>query len=266
MLAIIRGAGDLASGIAMRLWKCGIDVVLTDISQPTAIRRTVAFSEALRLGETRVEGVLAKRAENIEDAVHLLKCKIIPVLPDPNCACRLTLHPDVLVDAILAKRNLGTALSDASTVIGVGPGFTAGVDCHAVVETMRGHTLGRVYYTGSALPNTNVPGLIGGFAGERVLRSPCDGVFSPTKEIGDIVQEGDAVGFVNGEPVKATIGGVLRGLLPEGIPVHRGMKSGDVDPRYCVDNCYTVSDKSLAVSGGVLEAIFYLQAKRAGMR
>lgn len=266
MLVLIRGAGDLASGIALRLWRCGADVVMTDLPAPTAIRRTVAFSEALRLGETVVEGITAKKALDILEAHALLTRKIIPVLADPLCTCRLDLHPDVLVDAILAKCNLGTKITHAPIVIGVGPGFTAGEDCHAVVETMRGHTLGRVYYTGSALPNTNVPGLIGGFAGERVLRAPCDGIFFPVKEIGDRVQEGDVVAYVEGEPLKATIGGIIRGLLPKDVPVRKGMKSGDIDPRYCVENCYTVSDKSLAIGGGVLEAVFYLKAQKQGLR
>lgn len=260
MLAVIRGAGDLASGIALRLWRSGVDVVLTDLPQPTAIRRSVAFSEALRLGKTTVEGIVAKRADSVQEARNLLVQRMLPVLADPNCTCRLSLQPHVLVNAILAKRNLGTTITDAPIVVAAGPGFTAGVDCHAVVETMRGHTLGRVYYSGSALPNTNVPGLIGGFTGERVLRAPCDGLFQPVQDIGDTVREGDIVAFVNGEPIKATIGGVIRGLLPEGVPVHKGMKSGDVDPRYYIENCYTVSDKSLAIGGGVLEAVFYLLA------
>ena len=167
MLALIRGAGDIASGAAMRLWRCGIDVVMTDLARPTAIRRTVAFSDAIVHGETTVEGLRAVRAENAAEAKKLLREGSLPVLADPECACREELAPDALVDAILAKRNLGTKIDDAPIVVGVGPGFTAGEDCHAVVETMRGHTLGRVIYSGSALPNTNIPGLIGGFAGER---------------------------------------------------------------------------------------------------
>ncbi len=143
-------------------------------------------------------------------------------------------------------------------VIGVGPGFTAGADCHAVVETMRGHTLGRVIYHGSALPNTNVPGLIGGFAGERILRAPADGIFAASRRIGDIVREGDAVGTVAGVPMRCTVGGVLRGLLADGVPVRKGMKAGDVDPRGRTEYCYTCSDKALAVGGGVLEAILCL--------
>lgn len=266
MLALIRGAGDLASGIALRLWRSGMDVIMTDLPMPTAIRRTVSFSEALRLGETTLEDIRAVKASSVEEAAALLKKKCIPVLADPNCACRSLLRPDVLVDAILAKRNLGTSITDAPIVIGVGPGFTANVDCHAVVETMRGHTMGRVYYEGSALPNTNIPGLVGGFAGERVLRAPCSGLFSPVKDIGDVVKEGDIVAYVQEEPIQATIGGVIRGLLPAGVHVHKGMKSGDIDPRYCAENCYTVSDKSLAIGGGVLEAMLYLQAKKQGLR
>ena len=258
MLALIRGAGDIASGAAMRLWRCGIDVVMTDLARPTAIRRTVAFSNAIVHGETTVEGLRAVRAENAAEAKKLLREGSLPVLADPECACREELAPDALVDAILAKRNLGTKIDDAPIVVGVGPGFTAGEDCHAVVETMRGHTLGRVIYRGSAIPNTNIPGLIGGFAGERVLRAPADGVFHRKLEIGARVEPGDVAGEVAGLPMRCMIGGVLRGILPEGTQVHKGMKSGDVDPRGQVENCYTASDKALAVGGGVLEAILHL--------
>ena len=261
MLAVIRGAGDLASGIALRLWRSGFEVVMTDLPRPTTIRRTVAFSEAIPHGEQTVEDVTARFASNAEEALTLLRQGLLPVLADPQCLCRRALKPDALVDAILAKRNLGTRLTDAPVVVGVGPGFTAGVDCHAVVETMRGHTLGRALYTGSALPNTNIPGLIGGFAGERVLRAPADGVFKPLLQIGDTVSPGDAAGLVDGQPMLCTIGGVLRGLLAEGVPVRRGMKAGDVDPRGRKEYCFTSSDKALAVGGGVLEAILHLSGK-----
>ena len=150
--------------------------------------------------------------------------------------------------------------------MGVGPGFTAGEDCYAVVETMRGHTLGRVIYSGSALPNTNIPGLIGGFAGERVLRAPCDGIFTALHRIGDTVEEGETIGFVEGQPMKCTISGVLRGVLDDGVPVKKGMKSGDVDPRCKPEYCTTISDKALAVGGGVVEAVLYLRAKAQGRR
>lgn len=255
MLALIRGAGDIASGAAMRLWRCGIDVVMTDLARPTAIRRTVAFSNAIVHGETTVEGLRAVRAENAAEAKKLLREGSLPVLADPECACREELAPDALVDAILAKRNLGTKIDDAPIVVGVGPGFTAGEDCHAVVETMRGHTLGRVIYSGSALPNTNIPGLIGGFAGERVLRAPDTGIFRQLREIGALVEAGECVGTVNERPMCCTISGVLRGILPDGTPVTAGMKSGDVDPRGDAAACYTASDKAIAIGGGVLQAI-----------
>lgn len=256
MLVLIRGAGDLASGVALRLYRAGFRVVMTDLARPTAIRRTVAFSQAIALGETSVEGVTARRA-TVETVPELLSRGEIPVLIDPEAGCRNVLKPDVLVDAILAKRNLGTAITDAPVVIALGPGFIAGVDCHAVVETMRGHTLGRVIWDGPALPNTNIPGLIGGFAGERVLRAPADGVFQPALEIGAMVQAGDVAGYVGGAPMVSTIAGVLRGILPPDTPVRKGMKSGDVDPRGKLDHCYTVSDKALAIGGGVLEAILH---------
>ena len=258
MLALIRGAGDIASGAAMRLWRCGIDVVMTDLARPTAIRRTVAFSDAIVHGETTVEGLRAVRAENAAEAKKLLREGSLPVLADPECACREELAPDALVDAILAKRNLGTKIDDAPIVVGVGPGFTAGEDCHAVVETMRGHTLGRVIYSGSALPNTNIPGLIGGYAGERVLRAPADGIFCQKLEIGAVVRAGDVAGEVAGQPMRCTIDGVLRGILADGTPVFRGMKAGDVDPRCKPEYCTTASDKALAVGGGVLEAVLHL--------
>ena len=266
MLTLIRGAGDLASGIALRLWRAGFDVVMTEIERPTTIRRTVAFSEAVLCGETAVENVTAKRADSAGHARDLLADGVLPVLVDPTGACRAELCPDALVDAILAKRNTGTTMHDAPVVVGVGPGFTAGVDCHAVVETMRGHTLGRVIYDGAALPNTNVPGLIGGFAGERVLRAPADGFFEGTRRIGDTVAAGEVVGYVAGQPMRCTIGGVLRGLLADGVPVRKDMKAGDVDPRGEVSYCRTSSDKALAVGGGVLEAILCLAGgKRHGV-
>ena len=259
MLALIRGAGDIASGAAMRLWRCGIDVVMTDLARPTAIRRTVAFSDAIVHGETTVEGLRAVRAENAAEAKKLLREGVLPVLADPECACREELAPDALVDAILAKRNLGTKITDAPIVVGVGPGFTAGEDCHAVVETMRGHTLGRVIWSGSAVPNTGVPGNIGGYTIERVMHSPCAGEFRALRQIGDTVEAGETVAAVGGEPLCAKITGTLRGILPEGFYVPRkGFKSADVDPRCRLFHCFTASDKALAVGGGVLEAVLML--------
>ena len=255
MLVLIRGAGDLASGIALRLHHAKMQVVMTDLPRPTAIRRTVCFSQAILFGSMQVEDVTAKFAPTAEDLPAILAEGCIPVLADPECKCIESLHPDVVVDAILAKRNLGTKITDAPCVIGVGPGFTVGIDCHAAVETMRGHTLGRVITEGSPLPNTNIPGLIGGFAGERVLRAPVDGIFHQLLHIGDMVKQGEVAGTVNGEPMLCQIDGMLRGILADGTPVHKGMKAGDVDPRGVEEYCYLVSDKALAIGGGVLEAI-----------
>ena len=213
MLVVIRGAGDLATGIALRLHRAGYQIVMTDLPAPTSIRRTVCFSEAIRLGEMTVEDISARKAETPEEALTLAQSGIVAVLADPTGACIPTLRPGAMVDAILAKKNLGTALTDAPVVIGVGPGFTVGIDCHAAVETMRGHTLGRALYTGSPLPNTGIPGLIGGRSGERVLRAPADGIFEPRMEIGQLVQEGEIAATVNGKPMRCTLTGCLRGLL-----------------------------------------------------
>ena len=257
MRVVIRGAGDLASGVALRLWRAGMDVVLLDVEKPTAIRRTVAFSEAIVHGEQTVEDVTARLAA-VETVEETLAAGYIPVLVDPEGRSIPKLKPDALVDAILAKRNLGTEIRDAPVVIGVGPGFTAGVDCHAVVETMRGHSLGRVIREGSAIPNTGIPGLIGGFAGERVLRAPAAGLFHPLRDIGDAVTEGEVLATVEGKSMPATLTGILRGILPEGTEVFPGMKAGDIDPRCQRSHCFTASDKALAVGGGVLEAILAL--------
>lgn len=255
MLVLIRGAGDLASGIALRLHHAKFDIVMTDLPQPTAIRRTVCFSQAILFGKMKVEDTTAAFAERVEQVPQILQRGEIAVLADPEANCIEALKPNALVDAILAKRNLGTKRSAAPCVIGVGPGFTAGVDCHACVETMRGHTLGRVITEGSPIPNTNIPGLIGGFAGERVLRAPADGIFRQTKEIGDMVQQGEVAGYVGNTPMLCQISGILRGLLADGTPVFLGMKAGDVDPRGEASYCTLVSDKALAIGGGVLEAI-----------
>lgn len=255
MLVCIKGAGDLASGIAVRLRRSRIDVVMTELPVPLAVRRTVAFSEAIRLGSTEVEDIKAERAESIEEVQDCLSRGVIPVVPDPEAEIIKILKPEVVVDAILAKVNTGTTADDANMVIGVGPGFTAGKDCHAVIETKRGHTLGRVIRKGSAIANTGVPGNIGGETIRRLIKAPADGIFHPEKKIGDIVKEGARVGNVDGVPVRVLTGGVIRGLLQDGVPVTKGLKSGDVDPRGRMIDYMTVSDKATAIGGGVLEAI-----------
>ena len=261
MLVLIKGAGDMASGAALRLYRAGFDVAMTDMEKPTAIRRTVCFSEAIRLGQTHAEDVLAKSAYDAKEARRLMSKRIIPVIADEDCSIKNELLPDVLVDAVLAKRNINTKIDDAGIVIALGPGFCAGRDCHAVIETQRGHNLGRVIKSGSAAPNTGIPGIIAGYGAERVLRAPADGLFMPKKSIGDIVKAGDCVAEVSDEPMLAAISGVLRGLLPEGSSVHKGMKSGDIDPRGIRAYRLTVSDKSMAVAGGVLEAILSLSRR-----
>lgn len=261
MNILIKGAGDLASGIACRLHACGFSIVMTDLPVPTAVRRTVSFSRCIYEGEAMVEQATAVRCETLQQMETALQGGNIAVFADPQANIRTLWHPDVVVDAILAKHNLGTHLEDAPVVIGVGPGFTAGQDCHCVVETKRGHYLGRCIYQGSAIPNTGVPGDIGGYTVERILRAPCDGVFVPVVEIGAVVEAGQTCGRVNGVPMTSQIPGVVRGLLQEGVPVTAGMKSGDVDPRCAPEHCLTVSDKARAVGGGVLEAILHLTTK-----
>ncbi|HML69028.1 MAG TPA: selenium-dependent molybdenum cofactor biosynthesis protein YqeB [Clostridia bacterium] len=257
MIIWVRGAGDIATGIAFRLHKSGFSVVMSDLPQPTSIRRTICFSEAIIKGEATVEDITVRFAANAAAAETILAAGDVVVLADPTGETARKLNPVAVIDAILAKRNLGTKIDDASIVVGIGPGFTAGLDCHAVVETARGHTLGRVYYNGSALPDTGIPGNIAGFTLERLLRAPRAGVFRGVKQIGDVVEAGETCAYVDGEPVVSRIRGVLRGLLPDGIVVYEGMKSGDVDPRCELSHCFTVSDKALAVGGGALEAVLH---------
>ena len=255
MLIVIKGAGDLATGIACRLYQSGFQVLLTEIAQPTTVRCTVAFSQAVYRGEAEVEGIRAILAGSPEEALTLTREGRVAVLTDPEASCVRLLRPAGVVDAILAKQNLGTTRTDAPVVVGVGPGFTPGVDCHAAVETQRGHNLGRVLLDRPPAPNTGIPGEIGGYTVERLLRAPADGRFQPVAVIGETVTAGQVVAYVAGVPITAEISGVLRGLLPEGTPVFAGMKSGDVDPRCQRSHCFSVSDKARAVGGGVLEAL-----------
>jgi len=253
-LVIIKGGGDLATGIAHRLFRCGFDIVVTEIERPTVIRRSVAFANAIYEGKSVVEGVRAVKS-SFEDIAGYRLARVIPVVVDPSCHIISVEKPWAVVDAILAKYNTGTSLHDAPVVIGVGPGFAAGVDVHRVVETMRGHDLGRVISRGAARPNTGTPGEIGGYTMERLVLAPKAGVFSPAKKIGDVVNGGDLLGFVDEMPVIASIGGVLRGMLHEGLQVTHNMKIGDIDPRAEAENCRTISDKARAIGGGVLEAL-----------
>ncbi len=252
---LIRGSGDLASGIALRLHRAGFQILMTEISVPTTVRRTVAFSPAVYKGHMQVEDVTGVLCANVKEAKKEILEGRIAILVDEKAQSLYEFQPDVVVDAILAKKNLGTTIHDADFVVGVGPGFTAGVDCHCVVETKRGHYLGRCIWEGSAIANTGIPGLIGGYGLERLIKAPADGIFKGTVEIGAEVKRGDIVGYVGDIPVAVQIDGVVRGLLQDGVEVTKGMKSGDVDPRCAVAHCFTVSDKATAIGGGVLEAI-----------
>jgi xanthine dehydrogenase accessory factor len=251
---LIKGAGDLATGVALRLYRSGFAVVMTEIAYPTVVRRTVAFAEAVFEGHAVVEGVEGVLADEAAHVRRLLARGAIAVIVDPEAAVRQELRPTLLVDAIVAKRNLHTRISDAPAVVALGPGFVAGRDVHAVVETRRGHMLGRVISAGEALPNTGVPGKIGGYGAERVLRSPADGTLRSDHAIGDRVQAGEIVAYVGDAPVRSSLDGVLRGLLRSGLCVGPGFKLGDVDPRGSREHCFLVSDKALAIAGGVLEA------------
>ncbi|MFX4261843.1 selenium-dependent molybdenum cofactor biosynthesis protein YqeB [Pelotomaculum propionicicum] len=254
-LIVIKGAGDLATGVAYRLYQSRLDVIMTEINRPLVVRRKVAFAEAVHDGMAVVEGITAKLAVTVDHACELLEDRIIPVLVDPEADVVKVLRPQVVVDARVAKRNLGTAIDEAPLVIGLGPGFTAGQDVHAVIETCRGHRLGRVIYSGSAIPDTGSPGSVGGFTVERLLRAPADGVVMTTRSIGEIVEKGEIVAVVENNPVRAQITGKIRGMIKEGIRVPKGTKIGDIDPRKDAEHD-TISDKALAVGGGVLEAVF----------
>lgn len=258
-LVVVRGGGDLATGSVYKLARCGFDVVIFETAQPTVIRRTVSFAQAIYDGEASVEGLTAVRTNSIEGCRRLLNNNRIPVLIDPESRSIRELKPEVVVDAIIAKRNIGTTIDMAPIVVGLGPGFYAGKDVHAVIETNRGHNLGRVIYEGEAEPDTGKPGSIDGYSTERIVRASASGVITSLSNIGDSVAKGQAIARIEGVPVVSPLSGMLRGMIQTGIIVHESMKIGDVDPRNNRENCYTISDKSRAIAGGVLEAILVLK-------
>ena len=266
MMVLIKGAGDLATGIAYRLKKSGFDVVMTEIHKPTTVRRTVAFSQAAFDNEIAIEGIKGIKVNNINEIYEEIREGNIPIIIDEKAEIIKELRPDVVVDAIIAKKNLGTSIEDAPIVIGVGPGFEAKVDCHLVVETKRGHYLGKVIEEGSAIPNTGVPGNIGGYTKERIIRASSNGKIKPVVAIGDFVKKGDIVAYIDGIEVLAEIDGIVRGMLQEGIEVFKGMKSGDIDPRCEKDHCFTISDKARSIGGGVLEAIMYMSNNNLNLK
>lgn len=266
VLVLIKGAGDLASGVAWRLHQCGFSVVMTERARPLTVRRSVTFAQAVFAEQQTVEGVTARRC-TIADVPDVLMAEEIPVLVDPTATSVYDLAPTVLVDAIMAKTNTGTSLDDAALVVALGPGFTAGVDCHAVVETNRGHFLGRAIWSGSAQADTGRPGLLPGTDRPipRVLRAPLDGRIEPHYAIGDRIERGATIATVHSpdnrsELVVAPFTGVLRGLIHPSVSVSAGLKIGDLDPRAAPRHCFTISDKSLSVGGGVLEAILSTRA------
>ena len=252
---VVLGGGDLASGVIYRLVKAGFPVIVTELERPLVIRRAVAFASAVFEGEVVIAGIVGRRAQSVTGAQTLAAEGKVPVLVDPEGTSLSAIAPYVLVDGRMAKRNLGTRLTHAPLVIGLGPGFVAGEDCHAVVETKRGHYLGHVIWDGAAQPDTGKPGRIAGRVGERVLRAPAAGHVSTWVAIGDSVREGDPVATVGEQAIVAPFDGVLRGIIHPSVRVTQGMKIGDVDPRGVRDHCFTLSDKALAVGGGVLEAV-----------
>lgn len=258
----IRGAGDIATGVALRLYHAGFKVFLLETDAPTVIRRSVAFAQAVFDGETVVEGVTARRVAGLQEALQVVESGAIPVLVDPGCLCLSELKPGCLVDAILAKENLGTRREMAPVTIALGPGFEAGVDCDAVVETNRGHWLGQVIWQGYAQENTGIPGNILGETTRRVIRAPAAGLMQAVVKLGDIVAEGELIAQVGDTPVTAPLAGMVRGLLQDGLAVSSGFKIADIDPRGEKADYTSVSDKARAIGGGVLEAAMTLMHKR----
>lgn len=266
-LIVVRGGGDIATGTIYRLYQCGFQVLVLEIPNPSAIRRNVAFSEAVYQGQQMVEDVTCFLAENLKDAVSMLEEGKLVMLVDPDGESIRRLNPMAVVDGILAKKNLGTNRGMADITVALGPGFEAGKDVDAVIETMRGHSLGRVIYQGKAMKNTGVPGVIGGYAKERVIHSPAEGKLKNVKKITDLVKQGDIIATIETDeesiPVRATIDGLLRGLIRDGYPVTKGFKIADIDPRIGeYENCFTISDKARCIAGGVLEAILHLYLRK----
>jgi xanthine dehydrogenase accessory factor len=260
-LVVVRGGGDLGSGVVYRLHRAGYPVVVTEVPEPTVVRRPVAFGVAVYEGEVTVQGVTGRHAADVDDAVEILDAGDVPVLEDPDATVVAQLDAAVLVDAIMAKgkTDTGTHRDDADVVVGLGPGFEAGEDVDAVVETDRGHELGQVFYEGTASAYDGEPGERRGYTHERVLRAPADGRWEAAVDIGDVVSAGDVVGTVDGEDVTAEIDGLVRGLVHDGLDVSAGTKLGDVDPRGESVDHEKISDKALCLGGGVLEAVLGLQ-------
>ena len=260
-LILVRGGGDLATGTIHRLWSAGLRILVLEAEHPAAIRRQVSLCEAVYEGETTVEGLRAVRIDTLEQAQAVWAANAVPVLVDPAGESIRQVKPDIVIDAILAKKNLGTTRDMAPLTIALGPGFTAGQDVDVVVETKRGHRLGRIIREGTAIPNTGIPGVIGGYGKERVIHAQAAGVFQDVRKIGDIVEAGETIAHIESEdgtvtPVTTQITGILRGLLRSGYQVVPGFKVADVDPRKEeLSNCFLISDKARCIAGSVLELV-----------
>lgn len=255
---IIKGGGDLATAVAHKLFRVGFPVIITELEQPMMVRRTVSFANCIYEKEWTVEGVTAALADNVKDVKQILKDGKIPVVIDPKCDISKEIKPSIIVDGILAKRNCGTQITDAPIVIGLGPGFTANVDVHAVIETQRGHELGKIIFQGKAIPNTGIPGNIIGYTSQRVLRSHCSGFVKNHVDIGSYIEAGQVICSVDGCLVKAEIKGIVRGLIHDGLFVKKNEKLGDIDPRGEKKYCEMISEKGRNIAGGVLESILIL--------
>ena len=258
-IAAIRGGGDVATGIAHKLFRSGFKVLILEAEKPTMVRRTVSFGNAIFDGETVVEDVKSIRVHSLDEIFQMWKDGYIPVIVDRECSILDEIEVEILIDATLVKRNLGLHKDMAAITIGVGPGFNAGEDVDVVIETNRGHNLGKLIFSGYAKSDTGVPGEILGFSKERVLRAPCDGIIKNILDIGDRVKKDQIIAYVEEEPVKASIDGMLRGLIKNNLKVEKGLKIGDIDPRGQRKYCFTISDKARAIGGGVLESILYLK-------
>ena len=255
-IIVVRGGGDLASGVIHRLYRCGYKVLILESERPSAIRREVSFCEAVYDGEAFVEGVLSHKIEDISECDKVWKLKEIPLLVDETGESISCLKPAAVIDGILAKRNLGTSREMAPLTIALGPGFTAGEDVDYVVETKRGHDLGRIIEEGEAFPNTGIPGIIAGAGKERVIHSPAAGVIRNQSKIADLVEKGQVIATVDGTPVYASLTGILRGIIRDGYQVDKGMKIADIDPRKEEKkNCNTISDKARCIAGSVVEIL-----------
>ena len=253
---VIKGAGEMASAVAWRLYMANLQkILMLESTHPLAVRRDVSFCEAIHDGHQTVEGVDALRVRELGDTFRAWEGGKIAVAADPQWHLLQEFRPNLIVDAILAKKNLGSRMQEADLVIGLGPGFRAGKDVHLVIETNRGHDLGRIITDGTADPNTGIPAAIGGFTAERVLRAPADGIFMARRSIGDLVKADEIVGYVHDAEVRIKIGGVIRGLIRSETAVTQGLKIGDIDPRGQKSYCYTISDKARAIGGSVLEAV-----------